>query len=105
MKKNTEKKINWKNVAIIGGVFAFGALAGAFGENVAIRKLLESETILLDAKKCKLWSKEGIEFVMRCPKAGFEIPLQTTAELAKYYAADILQMVDGKVEFAQLGIN
>lgn len=105
MKKNNEKKINWKNVAIIGGVFVLGVVAGSLGENVAIRKSIESETILLDAKKCKLWGKEGVEFVMHCPKAGFEVPLQTTAELAKYYAADILQMTDGKVEFAQLGTN
>lgn len=26
MKKNTEKKINWKKVAVIGGVFGLGAL-------------------------------------------------------------------------------
>lgn len=103
--KNNEKKINWKNVAIIGGVFVLGVAAGSLGENVAIRKLIESETILLDVKKCKLWGKEGIEFVMHCPKAGIEIPLQVTTELAKDHAESLLGVLDGKVEFCQLIAN
>ena len=31
MKKTNEKKINWKNVAIIGGVFVLGVVAGFSG--------------------------------------------------------------------------
>ena len=104
MKKDTEKKINWKNVAIIGGVFVLGVVVGSLGENAAIRKMLECEPVILDAKKCKLWGKEGIEFVMRCPKAGIEMPLQTTAELAKNHAESLLGMLDGRITFEQLGV-
>lgn len=103
MKKDTEKKINWKNVAIIGGVFVLGVVVGSLGENAAIRKMLECEPVILDAKKCKLWGKEGIELVMRCPKAGIEMPLQTTAELAKNHAESLLGMLDGRITFEQLG--
>ena len=31
MKKNNEKKINWKKVAIVGGVFVLGAATGVIG--------------------------------------------------------------------------
>lgn len=102
MKKTSKKKINWKNVAIIGGVFALGAVAGSLGENAVIRKMLECEPVILDAKKCKLWGKEGIEFIMRCPKAGIEMPLQTTAELAKDHAESLLRMLGGEIAFEQL---
>ena len=54
MKKTNENKINWKKVAIIGGMFVLGVAAGSIGENAATRKLLKSETVLLDVKKCKL---------------------------------------------------
>lgn len=60
MKKNNEKKINWKNVAIIGGVFVLGVAAGSLGENVAIRKLIESETILLDVKNANYGAKKAL---------------------------------------------
>lgn len=102
MKKTSEKKINWKNVAIIGGVFVLGVVAGSLGKNAAIRKMLECEPVILDASKCKLWGKEGIEFVMRCPKAGIEMPLQTTAELAKDHAESLLRMLGGEITFEQL---
>lgn len=102
MKKTNEKKINWKKVAIIGGVFVLGVVAGSMGEKAVIRKMLDCETVILDAQKCKLWGKEGVEFVMRCPKAGIEMPLQTTAELAKDHAESLLKMLDGEVTFDQL---
>lgn len=103
MKKNVEKKINWKNVAIIGGIFTIGVVTGAVGNKALIRKMIECEPVMLDAKKCKLWGKDGIEFVMRCSKAGIEIPLQTTIALTKDHAEGLLGMIDGKITFEQLG--
>ena len=32
MKKTNENKINWKKVAIIGGMFVLGVAAGSIGE-------------------------------------------------------------------------
>lgn len=102
MKKTNENKINWKKVAIIGGMFVLGVAAGSIGENAATRKLLKSETVLLDVKKCKLWGKEGIEFMLHCPKAGIDIPLQVPAELARNHAESLLGMLDGEVTLSQL---
>lgn len=42
---------------------------------------------------------------MHCPKAGIEIPLQVTTELAKDHAESLLGVLDGKVEFCQLIAN
>lgn len=53
-------------------------------------------------KNANYGGKEGIEFVMRCPKAGIQMPLQTTAELAKDHAESLLKMLDGEVTFDQL---
>lgn len=45
MKKTNEKKINWKNVAIIGGVFVLGAAAGVVGgEKILTRISLDDFT-------------------------------------------------------------
>ena len=95
-------KSTGRKLPLLVGVFVLGVAAGSLGENAATRKLLKSETVLLDVKKCKLWGKEGIEFMMHCPKAGIDIPLQVPAELARNHAESLLGMLDGEVTLSQL---
>lgn len=93
----------WEKIGhMLGHILAATLAAGSIGENAATRKLLKSETVLLDVKKCKLWGKEGIEFMMHCPKAGIDIPLQVPAELARNHAESLLGMLDGEVTLSQL---
>ncbi len=70
MKKDTEKKINWKNVAIIGGVFVLGVATGVVGGRKVLDYIIENEDVVINATKCVTRGKPGVTLTMGCEKAG-----------------------------------
>ena len=95
MKKTSEKKINWKNVAIIGGVFVLGALAGAFGERKLLDYLIKSEAVFVSIDKNAVHTVLGkpcVEMVLTCEKAGLTIP----TDVSRDFVECMLNMIDGK---------
>lgn len=95
MKKNTEKKINWKKVVIVGGVFGLGALAGAFGDRKLLDYLIKTEGVGVSINKNDVYTEFGkpfIKLIIRCEKAGLTIP----ADVSRDFVEDTLDMIDGK---------
>lgn len=93
MKKTNEKKINWKNVAIIGGVFVLGVATGVIGGRKVLDYMIENEDVILETTKGFVHGgKQGIKMVMKCKKAGIELPM----ELDRLSVENMLDMIDGK---------
>lgn len=93
MKKNTEKKINWKKVAIVGGVFAFGVAAGIIGGRKALDYIIENEDVVMETTKAIVHGgKQGVKMIIKCEKAGIELPM----EMQRRDVEDLLDMIDGK---------
>lgn len=93
MKKNTEKKINWKKVAIVGGVFTFGIVVGVIGGRKALDYIIENGDIDIETTKAVVYGgKQGVKIVIKCKKAGIELPM----EMQRRDVEDLLDMIDGK---------
>ena len=92
MKKNSEKKINWKKVAAFGGVFVLGVATGVIGGKKALEYIINNEDICLDQTRCMFRGKSGIKLVMKCEKAGIALPMK----LPRSSVEGMLDMIDGK---------
>lgn len=93
MKKTTEEKINWKNVVIVGGVFMLGVATGVVGGRKVLNYIIENEDVVLETTKSVVrGGKQGIKMVMKCEKAGIELPM----ELDRWSVENMLDMIDGK---------
>lgn len=91
MKKNNEKKINWKNVAIIGGVFVLGVATGVVGERKVLDYIIENEDAVIKATKCVTRGKTGVTLTMGCEKAGIMIPM----DVSRGFVTGMLHIIDG----------
>lgn len=92
MKKNNEKKINWKNVAIIGGVFAFGVATGVVGGKMLLEYIIKNDTIWTETTPCMFMGKPGINLVMKSEKARIEL----LTKMPRSSVEGMLDMIDGK---------
>ena len=68
MKKNSEKKINWKKVAAFGGVFVLG-----------------------ETTPCMFMGKRAIKLVLKSDKTGIALPMK----MPRSSVEDMLDMIDG----------
>ena len=91
MKKNNEKKINWKKVAIVGGVFVLGAATGVIGGKMLLEYIIKNEDICIEATKCMTKGKPGVKQVMKCEKAGIALSM----ELSRGWIETTLDIIDG----------
>lgn len=90
MKKTNEKKINWKNVAIIGGVFALGVAAGVVGGRKALDYIIENEDVEIKVNKCVTMGKPGVTLTVGCEKVGIMIPI----DVSRGFVSTMLSMID-----------
>ena len=91
MKKNTEKKINWKKVAIVGGVFVLGVGTGAVSGKILLEYMIKNEDICIEVTNCMIKGKPGIKQVMKCEKAGIALPMK----LSRGWFENTLDIIDG----------
>lgn len=91
MKKTSEKKINWKNVAIIGGVFVLGMATGVVGGRKVLDYIIENEDEVIKVTKCVTMGKPGVTLTMGCEKAGIMIPM----DVSRGFVTGMLHIIDG----------
>lgn len=71
MKKNSEKKIDWKKVAAFGGVFVLGAVAGAIGWDKILTRISLDDFCELGCYITKMADQKAfIRFTITSPKTG-----------------------------------
>lgn len=91
MKKTNENKINWKKVAIIGGVFMLGVSTGVVGGRKVLDYIIENEDVVINATKCVTRGKKGVTLTMGCERAGIMIPM----DVSRGFVVGLLSMIDG----------
>lgn len=94
MKNTTEKKINWKKVAALGGMFAVGVVVGVVGGEAVIGKLAEDGDAFLGFSFMPFNGKECLKVTMRSDLTGRELWIP----LDKDFAHDALDVFTGMVE-------
>ena len=94
MKNTTEKKINWKKVAALGGMFAVGVVVGVVGGNAAVNKLIESSNASLSFTYSPTLDKKRMVISMGNSLIGREL----RTSLDKGFAQDMLDVFAGMVE-------
>lgn len=95
MSKTNEKKINWKKIAIIGGVFGLGALVGVVADRKILEYLIKTENVFVSVSKSTvrtICGKPSIELIVECDKAGLTVPTVVSRD----FVEDMLDMIDGK---------
>lgn len=92
MKKNNEKKINWKKVAVFGGVFVLGMATGVIGGKKLLEYIIKNDTIWTETTPCMFMGKTGINLVLKSEKARIEL----STKMPRSSVEDMLDMIDGK---------
>lgn len=91
MKKNSEKKINWKKVAAFGGVFVLGVATGVIGGKKALEYIINNEDIWCETTPCMFMGKRAIKLVLKSEKTGIALPMK----MPRSSVEDMLDMIDG----------
>lgn len=95
MEKTNMKKINWKKVVAVGGVFLLGTVVGVIGGKKALDIMIKNEDVELTMTKVIIDGKPGIKIAMACEKAGIELMQEMPNSVAKNDIKVLSSMVDG----------
>lgn len=95
MGKKNMKKINWKKIAAVGGVFLLGTVVGAIGGKKLLDTVIKNEDVGLTITSAIIDGKPGIRIAMACEKAGFELVQEMPNSVAKNGMKVLSSMIDG----------
>lgn len=95
MEKKTDKKLNWKKVAAIGGVFLLGTAVGAVGGKKLLDIMIKNEDVELALTSAIVNGKPGIRIAMICEKVGIELVQEMPNNIVKNDIKILSSMVDG----------